>query len=446
MGCFGSRPVGAAVACVIRKDGNMVSNNNIIPVGTGIHIDSDNGPVEVFLKIDIDGKNQVQGGHLGEALKATKWAEKKFIKSIITNLEANPSDYITAEELFHKLRHASSLFHRPDSNMEHADEWKTFHPLEVFVVLHRTPSYDVCAYEFKTALKLTEFPKKFPERTWGRYWQILIWKALKETSESPTKKELKSLNITNKKLKTLSLKISYVFEWYRCLTDFLEVIVELENSVRKARKPSAFALEYDSDDDEATNSIIMKAVNGSLMHGKDKTDFEKIWNTYDVNKDQILDRSEILKLLNDLMFGVRDHVHKSKLAWDTTGRWNKEQHILHTKVENIRRDIMSDPQGLIKSFLSKFQVFDKASLTKEHMWKKRKSFPRFMKDMLKEFKSLLSANIRLSKKSKPKRQAKARVPGKKEASENESDRKRGERDAAETEEIPDQGEGRILLT
>lgn len=171
---------------------------------------------------------------------------------------------------------------------------------------------------------------------------------------------------------------------------------------------------YDSDDDTATNSFIMKvsvdfitytngplkqvhsqAVHKTLFADRNSAeqDFHKIWQAYDKNHDHILDRQEIFRLLSDLLYGLRDHVHKMKLARDKTGFWNQKQHLLREEVESVRRSIMSDPKTLLDKFLDCFGIKEHAFIEEKYMWHKRAKFCDFVRSRLRQFEMHLSRAV-----------------------------------------------------
>lgn len=190
----------------------------------------------------------------------------------------------------------------------------------------------------------------------------------------------------------------HISRWYRTLREFEELRKELKGTGSGSMQ-NAFGLEYDSDDDTATNSLIMKAVHKTLLADKDSAqpDFFKIWNAYDKNHDHVLDRKELLRLLSDLLYGLRDHVHKMKLSRDKTGFWNRKQHLLREEVESVRKKIMHDPQSLINKFFDCFELSNATCITEKHMWQKRMKLCDFIRQRLRQFEMHLARAMELNR-------------------------------------------------
>jgi len=416
----------------------------------GVEINANDGPVEIYHKIDFEEKNFIFNaellGHLKRSDMYSRY-DKEFVemfaslvpsllplsrlrrarllrvflpppsrsfdaypahfspenikKHVIQSKSGEDDVFIDLYEYLEGLRKYIPPFKiKHDSKADYSNEHKNFRPLEVFAFMDQSNDHQVSAYEFKSGIKMTTYSNQVDKDIWERNWNVLLWRVINKTHDHPSKAELKKFDFSEAQLKETWLDFDNISRWYRVLREYEELREELKGTGSGSMQ-NAFGLEYDSDDDTATNSLIMKAVHKTLLVGKDgaqKTDFKKIWNAYDKNRDHVLDRRELLKLLSDLLYGLRDHVHKMKLSRDKTGFWNQKQHLLRQEVEKVRRNIMNDPQSLLEKFFECFNIRNATRIEEKQMWEKRKKLCDFIRSRLRQFEMHLARAMQSDRK------------------------------------------------
>mmetsp|Transcript_32617 Transcript_32617/g.52836 ORF Transcript_32617/g.52836 Transcript_32617/m.52836 type:complete len:411 (+) Transcript_32617:122-1354(+) len=392
MGCANSR-LTLPPMCINSRD---LCDQNRKNEGTGLGIKPEDGLVEIFHKLDADEKNYVFRPDLVSAIKASDMYKRfgdGFQKMLFDMNKESEDAFVDLYEYLDLVRkHIPPYMIQQDRRSDYSEADKTrdhkkFRPLEVFAFMDQIGDRRVSAADFKLGLSMTDYVLQVDKDIWDRNWKVLIWKVQNDTHDVPSKSEIKKLQIKEESLAQTWLDFDHLSRWYRNLREFEELREELKKGTGSGTMNNAFGLEYDSDDDTATNSLIMKAVHKTLLVDKETahSDFYKIWNAYDKDGDHILNKKELLKLLSDLLYGLRDHVHKMKLAKDKTGFWNQKQHLLRQEVEAVRRNIMHDPQALIEKFFSCFNVGDAQTISEKHMWKNRMKLCDFVRSRLRQF-------------------------------------------------------------